>query len=463
MTSWHPHAYQLEAMKRGLEQPALGYFMAPGLGKTAVTLGLLKLLLHRGQATGALVISPLRVAAQTWPAEARKWAEFAELRLELLHGSKKVEAWEREADVYVINPEGLPWLRRQFPTQLKGNLARHRQRFDVLVVDESTRFKHAGTVRMKLMRQLLPLFRRRYLLTGTPAPNGLLDLWGQAYLLDGGLALGRYFTQYRSRYFEVARSFGPHVHDWRPRAGAQALIERELAPLVHRVDADDVLDLPELVVRDVPVTLPPRARQAYRTLERELVLQLEQGLVVAGNAAARTSKLRQLANGGLYLNEPRQAQEVHEAKAQAAAALVAKEPCLVAYEFRHDLERLRSALGQDVPHIGGDVTARRGRELCELWNRGQLDCLLVQPQSAAHGLNLQEGPGRTVVFFGLPWDLEAYLQLIQRVHRQGQRARRVFVHRLIAEGTVDEDVIAALASKARGQQALLNAFRRRVG
>jgi SNF2 family DNA or RNA helicase len=442
-------------MKRGvrfvIERGAAGLFYDPGLGKTSIILAAFKLLQQRGVVKRLLVIAPLRVAHSVWPVEAKKWDEFQHLRVVVLHGSKKVKLLRETADVYVINPEGLAWLERQrwaWP--------------DMLVVDESTKFKHSRTERFKILRRLLPKFKRRVILSGTPAPNGLLDLFGQLYILDHGRALGRYITHYRTTYFYQSGYGG---YTWVPMDGAAEKIYERIAPLVHRLDEADYLELPEKIVTDVRVDLPPKARRAYDRLKKEFLLQLEDDEVTAYNAAALTSKLRQVANGRVYVETEllnavvKKSTGVHDEKYDALADLIDElqgQPLLIAYEFRHELEQLQKRFS--APVIGGGVAATEGKALIERWNAGQLPLLLVHPQSAGHGLNLQRG-GNHIAWFGLTWDLEAYVQLIRRIWRQGQQ-RRVFVYRFIARGTIDEMMIHRLAGKYKTERALLDALRR---
>ena len=323
------------------------------------------------------------------------------------------------------------------------------------MVDESTRFKHANTQRFKILKPYLPEFKRRYILTGSPAPNGLLDLFGQIYLLDLGNALGRYITHYRNNYFNQT-GFGGYT--WVPRAGAKEEIYERLKPLVLRMGAADYLDLPPLVMNEVKVTLPEAARKVYDQMEGQLLAAVKDDLVVAANAAAATGKCRQIANGGIY-HENKKATDLHEAKLDAVEEIVEElsgKPALVAYEYAHDLERLRARFS-GAPWIGGGVTPKRFREIEAAWNRGEIPVLLAQPQSVAHGLNLQGTEG-TVIWHSLTWNLEDHEQFIRRVWRQGQK-HRVIVHHIIAENTIDEVIMKTLRAKDKTQRALLDALK----
>jgi hypothetical protein len=460
---WQPHAYQRRAVAFLVARGAAGLFLDPGLGKTSITLAAYQALARAGVARRMLVVAPLRPAYEVWPAEAAKWREFAGLRVTVLHGSRKDRLLEEPADVFVVNPEGLGWL----------TAAVQEKRFklpDVLVVDESTYFKHTRTLRSKLLRALLPRFRRRYILTGTPAPNGILDLFGQVYLLDLGDALGRFISHFRQAYF-FQTGFGGF--QWTPLPGAEEKIYARLQPLVLRLDAADYLAIPPLRVVDMTVTLPPRARAVYQRLEREFAVLLASGEVTAVNAAVAAMKLRQVVNGSVYLDAEvrrfdgpiakRRVAVIHAAKAEALAELLEElsgQPLLVAYEFDHDLPAIASAAEvplEDLAVIGGKTTPTRTRELLRAWDAGELRVLAVHPASAAHGLNLQAG-GTHLCWYGLTWNLEHYDQLIRRLWRQGQ-ARRVTVHRLVVRDSIDEAVLAALGAKARTQRHLLDALR----
>lgn len=472
---WRPHAYQKRAVKFLLEHACAGLLLDPGLGKTSAALGAIKYLKTRGVINKVLIIAPLRVCYRVWPAERDKWTDFHGLRVAVLHGKHKDSALACDADVYVINPEGLDWL---LQTDKSGGTSKRkavvvdarrfaRLGFDTLIIDELSKFKASNTYRFKAMKQVLPTFRRRWGLTGSPAPNGLLDLFGQCYMLDEGNALGRYITHYRSQFFYNP----PHSpYEWKLLPGAEERIYARLAPLALRMAAEDYLELPELTQNTVYVDLPDDVMAAYGTLEAALFTELNGNVVTAANAAVASGKCRQLASGGLYLDPADELEPVfrrkknwahaHNAKVDALEELVAElqgEPLLVAYDFKHDLERLRARFGKDVPVLGKG-SAKQDAVLEAAWNAGQLPLLLGHPQSIGHGLNLQ-GACRHVCWHTLTWDYELYDQFIRRVYRQGNKAMRVVVHHLIARGTIDEAVLAALRGKAEGQRALFDALK----
>lgn len=458
-----PHKFQQRCASFGVSNACAGFFLDPGLGKTVIMYMIFSMLKKLKMVRRMLVIAPLRPMYLTWPAEAKKWDAFKDLKIGILHGPCKSATLNDDVDVHVINPEGLKWLAKTVDDPSEY--------WDILCVDESTKFKHTDTERFRLLKPMLEKFGRRYILTGSPAPNGLLDLFGQVYVLDLGASLGRYITHYRAMYFDQDyNGFG-----YTPRFGSEAKIYAKLAPLVIRMSQEDYLEMPPLVgacgsgeplVR--LVELPEDARKVYDKMERYLITELQDDTVTAANAAAATNKCRQIANGGLYGSAPlkdhpdeRGMYDLHEAKVDAVEEIVEElqgVPALVAYEYEHDLDRLRRRF-PGAPWVGGGVSAERFARVEAAWNRGQIPVLLAQPQSVAHGLNLQ-ATRAAVIWHSLTWDLEVYEQFIRRVWRQGQK-ERVFVHHVIAKDTVDEVVLKALQKKDTTQRALLNALKER--
>lgn len=448
-----------------LERQAAGVLLDPGLGKTSIVLAAFDILRRKKLARKMLVIAPLRPCYLVWPAEIDGWADFKHLRYSILHGRRKEEALEADADVYIINPEGLDWL-------LSKNFDLRRWRalgFDTLVIDELTRFKHSKGKRFKLMKKVLNTFQRRWGLTGTPAPNGLQDLFGQMYMLDEGNALGRYITHYRAMYF-----FNPDGNGWKwvPRAGASELIYERLRNLCIRMRDEDYLkDLPQIVPVKIMLELPPAVRDIYEKMEDLMITKLEEKLIVASNAAAASTKLRQISNGAVYVDDDmasfvrgtgrRQVLHVHDVKLEAVDELVEElqgNPLLLAYEFNHDLERLLQHFGKDTPYIGSGVSAKRAQAVEDAWNAGEIPLLLGHPASMGHGLNFQKSNAQHVGYFSMFWDLELYDQFIRRVRRQGNKAPRVFVHHFMMKDTVDEIIWFSQRRKERGQNALSDAL-----
>lgn len=445
---WSPRPYQMHAAQFMVERDAAGLLLAPGLGKTSTTLAALTALKAAGQMKAALVIAPLKPLYDVWPAERAKWDDFTFLRMQLLHGPKKEAALDTPADVYVINPEGLEWLFR----------AGRKLPFDVLVIDESTKFKNPSSGRFRLLKSQLKHFKSRYILTGTPSPNGIEDLWAQVYLLDGGERLGKFVTHFRRQYMIDLAPPRASYSDWQPVVGAEDKVREKIEDLCMALRAEDYLDMPDLITNDITVRLPPGAAKQYRSLRDQFITDMGAGVVTAANAAAKTNKLRQIANGFVYADNG-DTEHVHDAKVDALRDLVeeqAGDPMLVAVAYLSEAAVLGKLLG--APYIGGGVPAKRVSELIAQWNAGKLPVLLAHPTAVAHGLNLQAG-GRSVCWFGLTYNREEYDQFIARVYRQGQ-TRGVVVHRIIADGTIDLAISDALASKDATQKSFINALRR---
>ena len=459
-----------------LEHAAAALFLDPGLGKTSITLAAIKLLKRKKVLNKVLLIAPLRVCHSVWPNEINKWRDFRRLKVVVLHGPNKEELLKQKADIYVINPEGLDWLlqveKTKTPsgkTRVNVDLRRWKSLgFDTLVVDELSKFKHPNTNRFKAMKMVLGTFARRWGLTGSPASNGLMDLFGQCYLLDQGRTLGQYITHYRMTYFDQ----GYDGFSWTLKDGADEAIYERLRPLALRM-GDDLLDMPKVIENNIKVSLPDKVVKIYSEIEDDLVAKIDEGIITAKTAATASMKCRQVANGGIYLDSEVQALvklpstkkdwvDLHEAKLDALEELVEElqgSPLLVAYDFQHDLERIKKRFGKNVPYIGGGVSVKRSTEIEQAWNRGELPILFGHPQSMGHGLNLQEC-GHHIAWHSLTWDYELYDQFNRRVLRQGNQSKRVFIHHIIAEDTIDEAVFAALKMKRRGQNALFSALKK---
>lgn len=475
---WKPHAYQKKAAKFLLEHACAALFLDPGLGKTSITYAAIKIFKTKKLVDKVLLIAPLRVCYSVWPRELEKWDDFKNLRIEILHGPKKEEALNREADIYIINPEGLDWLLQiektktaTGKTKVSLDLRRWKKLgFDCLVIDELSKFKHTSTNRFKALKLILHTFKRRWGLTGSPAANGLLDLFGQCFILDQGRSLGQFITQYRTTYFKTVDKVG---FVWVPQEGAEKRIYERLNPLALRMAAEDYLEMPVVIENNIRIDLPPNVRDMYDRLEEDLIMAIDNKVVVASNAAVASGKCRQVANGGIYLTpeleaigfklakQKREWVNLHDEKIEALADLIDElqgSPLLVAYDFEHDLDRLRIKFGKDIPYIGGGVSATRSTELERMWNSGRLPVLFGHPQAMAHGLNLQE-VGNHVCWHSMTWDFELYDQFIRRVRRQGNKSKRIFVHHLLARDTIDEIMLKSMKSKNRGQQALFNGLK----
>lgn len=444
-----PHEYQERAIKFGIERACAGYFLEPGMGKTSIMYAIMVTLKRLKLINKILVLAPLRVCYATWPAEAQKWDDFNHLSIGILHGPDKDKVLLEDHDIYVMNYEGLKWL--LMATKRNWD-------FDMLIVDESSKLKSTITQRFKTLKQMLGKFKRRYILTGSPAANSLLDLFGQVFCMDQGATFGPYITTYRNDYFFQTGYGG---YEWKLKPGADLLIHQALAPRVMRLAAADYLTLPELIETDIVVTLPPEVHKQYLEMERKLQVEFETGTIVAANSAVASMKCRQIANGAIYTDSTLTSyNEVHSAKIDAVVDLVEElegQPALIAYDFTHDLARLLAALGKDTPYIGSGVSPKRSQEIVDAWNRGEIPVLLGQPISMSHGLNMQEA-GRAVIWFGLTWSLENREQFIQRIWRQGQ-TNRVFVYNIIVDKTIDQAIMMAIKLKDQGQQALMQALR----
>lgn len=442
---WQAHAYQRRASEFLRGQGAAALFLDPGLGKTSIVLDAFNRLKQAGIARKMLVVAPLRVCQTVWRQEAQKWTEFRDLRISLLHGDKKADRLKDDADVWLINPEGVKWLR--------DKMLGHGFPFDTVVLDELTKFKNHSADRSKFIRALIKHAPRRWGLTGSPAPNGYMDLFGQMLALDDGAALGKYITHYRDQYFQV--DYDGFTYDLQP--GAAKRIEDRLRPYVLRMSAEEYLELPPLVDDVRELDMEPAARKTYSTMKKDMLAELPEGVVTGANAAAVYSKLKQMANGAVYVNDAHDVAQIHNTKLDALDDLVeelAGGQLLIAYEFQHDVERLKKHFSDKLSVISG-ASENKINVIVDAWNAGRIELLACHPASAAHGLNLQYSGCAHVCWFSPPWDLELYQQFIRRIHRQGNEAQRVVNHLLCVKDTIDELALAALRDKDTTQSRLL--------
>lgn len=408
---------------------------------------------ERFQVRRTLVIAPLRVAQGTWSCEAEKWDHTKDLRVSCVLGSLKERqaALLKNADIYVINRENIPWLVERY----KNNWP-----FDMVVIDESSSFKSHTAKRFKMLAAVMPHVKRLVELTGTPSPNGLLDLWSQIYLLDGGERLGRRYGAFRERYFNPdKRSYEGIIYSYKIKPGAEKAIMDKISDICVSMKAEDYLQLPDLTEHIVPVVLDKPAAKAYKDLERQMILQMDEEDITVTSAAALSNKLLQLANGAIYDDE-RGVHEVHDCKIEAFMELVESlqgAPVLVFYNFQHDRDRILKALATQK---GKKVKVLKDHNEVIAWNNRELDVLLAHPASCAYGLNLQHG-GNHVIWFGLTWNYELYAQANKRLHRQGQ-TEKVFIHHLVCKGTRDEDVMRALQCKDTSQAEVMESLKARI-
>lgn len=447
---FEPHPYQTFCIDQLLVRPRLGLFLEMGLGKTVITLTALKLLKYdRLQVCKALVIAPKKVAEGTWSNECEKWDHLRSLRVSMVLGTERqrLRALAVDADLYVTNRDNVSWL-----CKLCGN----DWPFDMVICDEFSSFKSRQANRWKDLKRQLPRINRLVGLTGTPAPNGLEDLWAQVYLLDEGQRLGKTWHAYQERYF----SYNPYRHELKEKHGAEEAVRELIGDICLSMRSDDYLTLPPSVLDDIAVKLSPTAEKAYKQLEKEYLLTVDEAEIEVGSALTLTGKLLQLCSGSVYDTATGTAYEVHRDKLDRYAELIEGlhgQHCLVFYGFRHEIERLLSA---SVKGGARSVRLLKTQADADAWNRGEVDVLLAHPASCAYGLNLQSG-GHHIVWYTLPWSLELYQQANARLRRQGQQ-ERVFVHRLMVMGGTDCDVAAALEGKRDVQDALMDALKARI-
>lgn len=443
---YNPHNYQQFATNFILEHPVSCLMLDMGLGKTIITLtALWQLTLDSFDVSRILVIAPKRVAADTWPKELSKWEHLKGLDASLVMGTQaeREAALRRQTFLYIINRENVSWLVENHPWD-----------FDMVVIDELSSFKSNQAQRFKSMKKVRPLVSRIVGLTGTPAPNSLLDLWPEMYLMDMGQRLGRFIGGFRDRFFTPDKRNREIIYSYKPREGAEEAIYGLISDICISMKAVDYLDMPELIMNRVEVSMDSRERKIYDDFQRDMVVSLQGEELDAVNAAALSGKLTQMANGAVY-GENRKVLHIHDRKLDALEDLMEAangKPLLVAYWYEHDLQRIKARF-KNARCI--DTT-----QDIDDWNAGKIPLALIHPASAGHGLNLQDG-GYTIVWFGLTWSLELYQQLNARLWRQGQK-HTVVIHHIVTKDTHDEDVLRALDDKDTRQSALIDAVRARL-
>lgn len=448
-----PHGYQAYSIQRMIDTPYIGAFLDMGLGKTVITLTALhSLKYYRFCIRKAIIIAPKKVAENTWTKERDKWNHLKDLRISVVLGSAKerLAALDAPADIYITNRENTKWL---------VDLYKHDWPFDVVVLDESSSFKNHQSQRFKALKAIRPRISRLIELTGTPSPKGLIDLWTQIYLLDGGKRLGRTISVYREIFFLPDKRNQTTIFSYKPREGAEDAIYKALSDICISMKAEDYLELPECIYDDIPVTLDKKAQKAYEQLEKDMLLEVDEDeLVTANTAASLTGKLLQLCNGAVY-DEDGAVVPIHDCKIEALLETIEQlngQHAIIYYHFQHDRDRILSALEKSGLSVRVYKDAREEND----WNAGKIDILLAQPSSCGYGLNLQDG-GHHIIWFGLTWNLEEYQQANKRLHRQGQQFP-VIIHRLITQHGTDEDVVHSLESKDSVQESLLTALKVRI-
>lgn len=446
------HNYQSYCIQRIVQDPAVGLFLRPGLGKTSITLTAVNVLRYlRWEIARVLVIAPKKVAEATWSKEAAKWDHLQHLKVVTVLGStaKRIRALNTPADVYVINRENVPWLVDYYKQAWP---------FDMLVCDESTSFKNPQSKRFKALKLIRRFCKKVVLLTGTPSSKGLIDLWAQVYLLDEGARLGKTISQYRERYF-IANTHGGHFTDYKPKSDAEAAVLEAISDICVSMKAEDYLELPECVEHEIPVVLEEKTKREYDQFERDLLLEIDDETITAQGAAVLTGKLLQFCNGAVY-NADKQGLIVHGCKLDAYMELLERldgEPVITFYSFKHDLDRILDRLAKTKRR----VRVYRGPQDEDDWNAGKIDVLLAHPASCAYGLNLQAG-GRHIVWYGLNWSFELNDQGRCRLWRQGSEFDKVFIHYLVVQDGVDEDVMAAIRARADTHETVMTALKARL-
>lgn len=446
---YKPYYYQAFAENFILNNAAAGLLLDMGMGKTAISLTAAdKLLFDYFAVRKVLVIAPLKPARETWPPEAKKWDHLRHLRFSLILGSKKerIAACGKEADIYIINREQVVWLVDYYKSAWP---------FDMVIIDELSSFKSSKAQRFRALKKVRKYITRIVGLTGTPSPNGLLDLWPEMYLLDEGKALGKTLTSYRETYFAPDKRNATTIFSWKPKDGAEDAIYERLGGLCISMKSSDYLKLPDRLMLRREFELSEKAAELYRTLERDTLLPFEDGDIDAPTAAILTNKLLQAAGGAAY-DENGNVKVLHEDKLEALDQLIEEangQPVLVFYAFRHELERILVRYPEAVDIKEKDAVTR--------WNQGEVPILLAHPASAGHGLNLQEG-GHIAIWYSLPTSLELYQQANKRLHRPGQKST-VLIHHILMKGTYDYRVLDnILVPKEVRQNACLEALKARI-
>lgn len=447
---YNPHKYQRYCIDFIKNNPIAAILLDMGMGKSSITLtAIMELMYDNFEVSKVLIIAPLRVAKHTWSGEIEKWEHLQGLRYSIVVGTvaQRKKALQKDADIYIINRENVPWLIEQSGMPFD---------YDMVVIDELSSFKNWQSKRFRSLMKVRPMVKRMVGLTGTPSSNGMMDLFAEYKVLDMGARLGRFIGQYRLNYFKPDRMNGPVVYSYKLLPGAEEKIYEKIDDITISMKATDYLEMPELISTEYPVYLSASELDTYEEMKKDLVLNLPGGEITASNAASLSGKLSQMANGAVYTDDETYV-EFHDKKLEALEDIIeaaSGQPLMVAYWYKHDLIRIEKrliALGVQYQKLDSDASI-------EKWNKGELPVALVHPASAGHGLNLQSG-GSTLVWFGITWSLELYQQTNARLYRQGQTASTVKIIHLITKGTIDERIVKALSDKDNTQAALIDAVK----
>ena len=450
---FRPHEYQKYAIRYIKEHPVSAILLGCGLGKTSIALTAIDDMLHDSfEVRKVLVVAPIRVCTSSWPDEIRKWDHLSGIRYSVAVGTReeRIAALKADAEVYIINRENLPWLVDESGLPFD---------YDMCVLDELSGFKNWQSKRFRAFMKARPRLKRVVGMTGTPSSNGLMDLFAEYRCLDMGERLGRFIGQYRTAYFSPDRRNGNIVYSYKPLPGAEEEIYRRIGDITISMKSTDYLDMPDLVTSDCQVAMDDAERRKYEGMKNDLILQLPDGEVTAANAASLSSKLSQMANGAVYADDGT-VTAIHERKLDALEDIIESangSPVLVAYWYKHDLERITERLRK----LGVIFARLDTPEDIRRWNNGEYPVMLVHPASAGHGLNLQQG-GSTIVWFSVPWSLELYTQTVDRLFRQGQKSGTVSVIHIVAKDTIDGRIVKALKAKDDTQAALIEAVKAEV-
>ena len=440
------HEYQKYSIEKIIDNKAFGLFLDCGLGKSIIALtAILKLMYDYFEISKVLVIAPLRVAQDTWSKECEKWDHLKGLRISKVLGTEKERrmALFNKADIYIINRENVEWLCNNYDFD-----------FDMIVIDELSSFKSSSSKRFKALRRVRPKVKRIVGLTGTPAPNTLMDLWSQINLIDMGQRLGRFISNYRNEYFIPDKRNAQVVFSYKPREGAEEEIYKRISDICVSMKACDYLDMPERIDNIVHVKMAEQEKKLYKRLEKDMLLPLADGEIDAVNAAALSNKLLQMANGAVY-DELKETKIIHNRKLEALEDLIEAtngKSVLIFYAYKHDKERISKKFKVTEISTSKDISR---------WNEGKIQIAIAHPAATGHGLNLQGG-GSTIIWFGLTWSLELYQQANARLWRQGQKDT-VVIHHIVSKGTIDEEVMKAIQRKQCGQENLIKAVKAKLG